>query len=99
MSETPYARFERKELILRDELAIDRTVLANERTMLAYVRTALTLFIAGVTFIEFIESSMWRSFGYFFIPVGVLVGIFGAWRCRRMGRAIQSVRKAASSPP
>jgi uncharacterized membrane protein YidH (DUF202 family) len=32
MADAPYARFARKELILRNELAIDRTVLAYVRT-------------------------------------------------------------------
>jgi putative membrane protein len=34
----PYDRFKNNELILRDELAVDRTLLANERTLLAYLR-------------------------------------------------------------
>ncbi len=92
MNDAPYARFARKELILRDELAIDRTVLANERTLLAYVRTALTLLIAGVTFVHFIESGVPRILGLVFVPAGVLVGVFGAWRCSRMSRAIRSLR-------
>ena len=49
----PYQRFLKEELILRDELAIDRTLLANERTLMAYVRLAITLIIAGVSIIHF----------------------------------------------
>lgn len=41
------------QLILRDHLAADRTILANERTFLAYIRTALTLFVAGLSFVHF----------------------------------------------
>lgn len=41
-----YEKLDRKSLILRDHLAVDRTILANERTVLAYVRTILTAFIA-----------------------------------------------------
>lgn len=37
MEEEPYSRFDQEELIIRDYLAADRTVLANERTFLAYV--------------------------------------------------------------
>ena len=48
----PYGGFRLPELILRDRLAIDRTVLANERTLLAYIRTALTLFLVGITFVD-----------------------------------------------
>jgi len=46
---TPYERFGNGDLILRDELAIDRTLLANERTFLAYLRAGVTLMLAGVT--------------------------------------------------
>ena len=34
-----YEGFAKSDLILRDQLAIDRTLLANERTVLAYIRT------------------------------------------------------------
>ena len=44
--QTPYQIID-GQLILRDHLAADRTVLANERTFLAYIRTTLTLFVAG----------------------------------------------------
>jgi putative membrane protein len=97
MADVPYTRFARKELILRDELAIDRTVLANERTLLAYVRTALTLLITGVTFIHFIESGAPRILGLLFVPAGVIVGAFGAWRCRRMQAGIRALRSSPAS--
>ena len=42
-----YSRFVETQLILTDELAIDRTLLANERTLLAYLRAGMALIIAG----------------------------------------------------
>ncbi len=48
MRPNSYTRFKNDALILRDELAIDRTVLANERTLMAYLRSAVSLLIAGV---------------------------------------------------
>ena len=38
-----------EDLILRDELALERTKLANERTFLAYARTAIMLGISGIS--------------------------------------------------
>ncbi|MGN0027609.1 MAG: DUF202 domain-containing protein, partial [Clostridium sp.] len=35
--------FKKEEMILRDFLAADRTLLANERTLLAYIRTGISL--------------------------------------------------------
>jgi len=94
MSENPYERFRSEELILRDELAIDRTVLANERTVLAYFRGALTLVIAGVTFIHFFERGILPYIGIAFIPCGLAVGIFGFMRYRKMDACIRTVRRS-----
>lgn len=94
MPENPYDRFHNKDLILRDELAIDRTILANERTVLAYLRGALTLIIAGVTFIHFIDKGFLLYLGGGLIPLGLIVGILGYARYRKMDKAIRVVRKA-----
>ena len=92
MAENPYEKFDKSELILRDELAIDRTTLANERTLLAYERTALTLIIAGLTFLHFIEAGSLRIVGLIAIPVGVATGLYGVIRFLRMKRMIKSSR-------
>ncbi len=92
MSDSPYAKFESAELILRDELAIDRTLLANERTLLAYLRSAVALLIAGVTIIHFSQAGWFQAVGIACLPAGVLVGAVGVGRFRRMTRAIARVR-------
>ncbi|RPI78969.1 MAG: DUF202 domain-containing protein [Desulfobacteraceae bacterium] len=94
MTENPYERFQCKELILRDELAIDRTILANERTVLAYFRSALTLIIVGVTFLHFFEKGVLHYIGIVFVPFGLVVGVFGFIRYRKMDKAIRLVRKS-----
>ena len=93
MSENPYERFEKSDLILRDELAIDRTILSNERTLLAYVRASLTLVIVGLTFLHFIEKGSLRIAGMIFIPLGILTGLYGWLRFLGMKRMIQSARQ------
>lgn len=92
MNEQLYTRFKNTDLILRDELAIDRTLLANENTLLAYLRSALTLVIAGVTFIHFFAQSWLLWLGLVFVPLGIALGIFGWWRFRRMQRSIEIIR-------
>jgi putative membrane protein len=94
MTENPYRRFHGNELILRDELAIDRTILANERTVLAYLRGAMTLIIVGITFVNFFETGLLHYVGLACIPFGVAVGIFGYRRYRKMGKAIRDVRRS-----
>lgn len=67
-----------KNPVLRDHLAAQRTILANERTYLAYIRTALTLFIAGVTFIKFFGHIIYEIIGWLLIPLGILGFVRGS---------------------
>ena len=96
MSGNPYERFRGEELILRDELAIDRTILANERTLLSYLRGAMTLVIAGVTFMHFVPSGALHVLGLALIPLGFATGLFGTLRYRAVGRSIRTVRAGLS---
>lgn len=77
--DSPYAKFQHSELILRDQLALDRTVIANERTLLSYVRTAFALVVAGVSFLQFFDSRLVEMIGLMFIPAGLVVLALG-WR-------------------
>lgn len=86
-----YERFGDADLILRDHLALDRTVLANERTFLAYTRTALTLFAVGVTFAHFFQSLWLEILGWMFVPAGVATFFLGWIRYRTVGKAIDGV--------
>jgi len=99
MSGNPYERFMCEELILRDELAVDRTLLANERTLLAYLRSALTFFIAGVTFIHFFEYGMLFYLGIAFLPLSAATALLGILRHRRMNKAIHSIRNKFKNVP
>lgn len=67
-------------MILRDYLAIDRTILANQNTFLAYIRTALTLFVAGITFIRFFDQVVVEIVGWVFIPIGLATFVIGLIR-------------------
>lgn len=89
-----YERYKDK-LILRDFLAADRTRLANERTLLAYMRTALTLFIAGVSFIQFFDSRILEVIGWLFVPLGVWVAWIGTVKFRQMKEPLDSLMREA----
>jgi len=93
MNETPYARFDTDNLILRDELAIDRTLLANERTLLAYLRSGVALLIAGVSIMHFSTVGWFWAIGLACLPVGIIAGIVGTVRYLRMNAAISCIRK------
>lgn len=68
---------------MRDYLADHRTILANERTFLAYLRTALTLFVAGVSFIRFFDSLLVEVIGWIFLPFGFVTLLLGVSRYRK----------------
>jgi putative membrane protein len=99
MSEGAYNQFSREQLILRDHLAIDRTILANERTFLAYVRTGLAMAVTGAACLKVFTSLAMHVTGYVFIATGIGVLCFGVYRCRTMHQKIASCRAAASRTP
>ncbi len=68
------------QVIAHDRDAIIRTTLANQRTFLAYIRTALTLFVAGVTFVRFFDILVVEIIGWAFIPLGIATFFVGLWR-------------------
>ncbi len=88
MGNNPDSQNTHKDLFLRDHLAAQRTMLANERTCLAYIRTALTLFVAGVSFIKFFEHIIYEITGWLLIPLGILTFIKGIISYRKMKRLI-----------
>ena len=79
-------------MLLRDLLATDRTQLANERTLLAYLRTALTLFIAGASFIQFFSNLLIEVIGWAFLPVSIFFGILGFQRFYKMKALLDKLK-------
>lgn len=86
-------QFIKEELLVRDYLAADRTMLSIDRTFLAYVRTALTLFVAGVSLIKFFDSYLIQIIGWSLIPFGILTFVVGLQRCLDMNIFIRSLSK------
>ncbi|MBU2574254.1 MAG: DUF202 domain-containing protein [Elusimicrobia bacterium] len=99
MKDSHYSRFDSRELILRDELAIDRTLLANERTLLAYLRSGVVLLIAGVSIVHFAREGWFWAAGLACIPTGLVTGIVGAVRYRRMNKSICLIRDRSQQEP
>ena len=90
----PYTGLE-DQLILRDHLAADRTILANERTFLAYIRTALTLFVAGLSFVHLkvFDSHVVEGIGAVFILLGIITFFVGLVRYKRMQELIRKIKQ------
>lgn len=92
-NKNPYTNFIREELILRDHLAIDRTVLSNESTLLAYVRTSLTVIAAGATLIHFFNEIYIKLFGVICVVAGIIILILGYLRYRKMDKLIKQIKR------
>ena len=88
-----YNRFRESQLILRDELALDRTILANERTLLAYLRSGVALIIAGATMIHFSRHGWFLAVGLASIPLGIVCAAIGVLRYRRFEKRIKAIRR------
>jgi putative membrane protein len=75
-----------KDLILRERLALQRTVLANQSTFLAFLRTAMYFLIAGLSLKNLlkIENSTVIEVFLFIISFVILVlGIFNYFKHKK----------------
>ncbi len=99
MSGNPYDKFAGEQLILRDELAIDRTILANERTLMSYARTGLALAVGGFTFLHFPDMVTLQVFGLVLIPVGLAITTAGYVRYVKMRDSINKLRRHPKRSP
>ncbi len=71
-------------MILRDFLAVDRTVMANESSFLSYIRTSLTFVVGAMTFFKFFDGTVFHIIGWMFIICAVLLTVHGATRYEAM---------------
>lgn len=65
----------KKEIILRDYLALERTRLANDRTLFSYIRTSLYLILAGLAFMQMndFKAIKWLAPLCFLISAVILI--------------------------
>lgn len=76
-----------KELILREKLALQRTLLANQSTFLSFLRTAMYFFVAGLSIGSLIktEYSLIIEVSFFVSSFLILaVGIFNYFKHKKI---------------
>lgn len=81
------------DMILRDFLALDRTILANKRTFLAYVRTSIGLLASGIGMVKLVTDGIVNILGFVFIIFALPVLIIGAIEFVGMQKALLVVGK------
>lgn len=95
MSEDSYLPFEKdhEQMILRDYLAVDRTIMANEGAFMSYVRTSLTLIAAGATLMKFFSTESYMQFlGWGFMIIGAWLAFHGYVRFRKTDQILHAVK-------
>ena len=86
-------------MILRDYLALDRTILALERTFLAYARTALGLLSAGIACVKFVvDVPNIYILGMVLIVAAPVVFICGLIRFLKVQKRLKSIPESNKSP-
>ncbi len=82
-----------KDLILREKLAIERTVMANDRTLLSFIRTALYFAVAGLTLDELLNISHAALVRTLLLGAAILVAVAGVVKYLVQLRKIRDSRK------
>lgn len=93
-----YSDFRREQMILRDFLAADRTVLSNERTFLSYTRTALAFLIGGASAIHFVSGVGSDVVGIILIAFGIVTFGIGVRRYRWFRKRISVLSRPPTDP-
>lgn len=76
-----------KELILRERLALQRTILANQSTFLAFLRTSMYFFIAGLSLKSLMKVDDSFIIEIFFFTISFLlflIGVFNYFKHKKM---------------
>lgn len=76
-----------KDLILRERLALQRTILVNQSTFLAFLRTSLYFFVAGLSITSLLNMTDSIAIEIFFFTssfIVFLIGVVNYFRQKKM---------------
>ena len=82
-----------RDLLLRENLAIERTAMAIERTFLSYLRTSLYFSIAGITINSFMELKYGRLLEVGFWIISFIILGFGFYKLFDQRKKLNENRK------
>ncbi len=78
-----------KDLILREKLALQRTVLANQSTFLSFLRTSMYFLMAGLTIQNLFSNCNYIVFEIILFVISGLVLILGIFNYFRHNNLIE----------
>lgn len=82
-----------KDLILRENLAIQRTIMANQTTFLSFVRTSMYFLVAGLSVQNIVQLAHVDWAFYLLYGISALLMVLGTLNYFRQKRLIQEARK------
>lgn len=66
-----------KDLILRENLALQRTILANQSTFLSFLRTSMYFLVAGLSVNNLLDMKSSTVISYVFYSISFALFVFG----------------------
>ena len=82
-----------KDLILRERLAIERTVMANDTTLLAFIRTALYFSIAGISVNRLLNVEFGLLIEIIFLCIAFVILVIGIYKYRKQKKSLKDSEK------
>ena len=82
-----------KDLILRERLAIQRTVMANQTTLLSFLRTSLYFLVAGLSLNNLLKLENSLSFQITFYSVSIIILFLGIYNYLKQVLLIKNSEK------
>lgn len=79
-----------KDLILREKLALQRTVMANQTTLLSFIRTSLYFLVAGLSLKSLLKLENSLMFQITFYGVSLLTVVIGVYNYFKQKRLIKN---------
>lgn len=76
MNEKQFEQFN-KDLVLREKLALQRTIMANQTTFPAFLRTSLYFVVAGLTIHQVLEVKGGHFFEGLFLSIASVLFLLG----------------------
>jgi len=81
-----------KDLILRENLALQRTILANQTTFLSFLRTSMYFLVAGLSIKNLLEVEGGLIYQILFYLISATILIFGILNYLKQNKKINESR-------
>jgi len=81
-----------KDLILRENLALQRTILANQTTFLSFLRTSMYFLVAGLSIKNLLEVEGGLIYQVMFYLISAIMLILGIFNYLKQDKKIEESR-------